>query len=415
MKLDLSYKKPTNEIPNLHISSSKSESNRWLILNALFNNITINNLSNSDDTLVLKQALNSSEKVINVGHAGTAFRFLTAYFASIQGREITLTGSHQMQKRPILDLVKELLDLGADITYLNKEGYPPLLIKGKNLTSHQVTIKASTSSQYISALMLIAPSLKNGLEITLKGKLTSKPYVFMTASILKKIGVSCVFSKNTISIKPYQYINHFQIDIESDWSSASYFYSCVAFSENLRITLKNFKKESIQGDAEVAKIYELFGVETSFNNLEQSITISKTSNKKINKLELDLKNTPDLAQTIAVTCFGLKIPCVLTGLTTLKIKETNRLEALKTELEKLGATILITQESLKIKPPFVFHKNRLINTYQDHRMAMAFAPLAMLFPIQINEAEVVSKSFPTFWNTINKIGIQSIKLHEFGD
>lgn len=403
--MSLSYKKPLNETSSISISGSKSETNRLLILQAIYPDITIKNASDSDDTKVLQEALKSSEKIINIGHAGTAMRFLTAYFASQEGMSVCLTGSHRMLQRPISHLVDALRELGADISYLKKEGFPPLQISGKRLSKSSVSVRADISSQYISALMLIAPSLQNGLKIHLEEKITSIPYIEMTLKILQQIGVSCSFLKNLIEIKSLENNHKSEHIVESDWSSISYFYSLVALSKDLNITLKNFKEKSLQGDSKIAEIYKLFGVETLYNRVGESITISKANKEISSSIQLDLNNNPDLAQTIAITSFALGLPCCLTGLSTLKIKETDRLLALKTELEKLGAKVLITEDSLKLLPSEMCNINVSINTYQDHRMAMAFAPLALKCPIQIKEAEVVSKSFPNFWEAIEKAGI----------
>lgn len=404
MKVFLSYKEG-NEKVSLSINGSKSESNRLLLLQAIYPNLSIKNISDSEDTFVLCEGLKITKGKVNVNHAGTAMRFLTAHFATLEGTDILLTGSNRMQQRPIKILVDALLQLGADIKYVNEEGFPPLRIMGKKLTGNQVSLKANVSSQYISALMLIAPSLKTGLNIHLEGKTTSLPYLKMTASLLKKIGVSCMFSNNEISIKPLRKIEETTIEVESDWSSASYFYSLVALSENSSLTLQHYTKETLQGDAELVTIYQKLGVKTVFDEVEKSISLSKSGKRLPKKLSLDLANTPDLAQTIAVSCLGLGIGCALTGLQTLKIKETDRLSALKAELEKLGAIVTVTEDSLKLLPSKLKIENAIIETYNDHRMAMAFAPLSLLFPITINDPMVVEKSFPTFWKCLEKTGV----------
>ncbi|WP_459210711.1 3-phosphoshikimate 1-carboxyvinyltransferase [Aquimarina rhabdastrellae] len=389
----------------IQITGSKSETNRLLILQALYPQITIDNISNSDDSQVLQQALNSEEMLVDIHHAGTAMRFLTAYFATREGREVTLTGSKRMQERPIKILVEALRQLGCDIQYEKNEGYPPLKISGKKITTQEVTLQANVSSQYISALMLIAPSLPQGLIINLEGKVTSIPYINMTLSLLRAIGVEGVFNENTIMIKPKETVEKKTIVVESDWSSASYFYSTVALSKETKITLGSYKKDSYQGDSALVQIYKYLGVETTFGT--DRITLQKiaTDNLELPK-ELDLSNSPDIAQTIAVTCFGLGIGCYLTGLHTLKIKETDRLEALKTELEKLGASVMITENSLTLKPSEKIKSDVAIATYQDHRMAMAFAPLGLKTSLNIVEAEVVSKSYPDFWTDLETVGFK---------
>ena len=387
---------------DLKISGSKSESNRLLILQALFPKIEIENLSNSDDTKVTKDALNSSDSIINIHHAGTAMRFLTAYFSIQPDREIILTGSKRMQERPIRILVDALKDLGAEISYDKKNGYPPLKIIGKKISKSKVTLPANISSQYVSALMLIATYLEKGLTIDLVGEMTSVPYIMMTKTILDQLGFDISYKKNQIQIASATFIEPKIWAVESDWSSASYFYSILALSKGGQINLSTFKKESNQGDSALSEIYDSLGVVTSFHN--GTIKLSKVEDLNVAKLiNLDLRNTPDLAQTIAVSCLGLGIECKLSGLHTLKIKETDRLSALKIEMEKLGAKVDISRNSLKLYPSPQLKNNIAINTYNDHRMAMAFAPLALKVPIIINDSQVVSKSYPTFWNDLKSI------------
>ena len=388
---------------DLTITGSKSESNRLLIIQALYPQIEIHNLSKSDDSKITQEALKSKKNVIDINHAGTAMRFLTAYFAIQPHREIVLTGSNRMQERPIKLLVEALNSLGADITYKKEPGFPPLIIRGKEITINRVSLPANISSQYISALMLVAPALKNGLKIDLIGETTSFPYIKMTLSIMDQLGFETAFDGNQISIKSASSINTNHLKVESDWSSASYFYSIVALADRSEITLKNFFEESKQGDAALTNIYEKFGVKTTHSN--GKIILSKiTDFNPPNFMTLNLKNTPDLAQTIAVTCLGLNIDCKLSGLHTLKIKETNRLTALKTEIEKLGGNVKITDRSLELLNTGKINENIIIDTYNDHRMAMAFAPLGLRVPININNPNVVSKSYPDFWYDLQKIG-----------
>lgn len=392
----------------INISGSKSESNRMLILQAQFPNISIENLSESDDTKVLLEGLKTTNGTVDVHHAGTAMRFLTAYFAAKEDTEIILTGSQRMQERPIGILVNALKSLGADIEYLKNEGFPPLKIKGKSLQKSEVKIKANISSQYISALMLVAPMFPNGLRIYLEGKTTSMPYIEMTLSLLKSIGIKGDFSKNEILISSEKNVETKTLVVESDWSSASYFYSLLALSENAEMTLGSYSNKSLQGDSALALIYDSLGVKTVFNTSEGIISLSKKKTELPDSLLLDLSNTPDLAQTIAVTCFGLDISCKLTGLHTLKIKETDRLLALKNELEKMGATIQVDDDSLNLEKATKINSNKSIETYQDHRMAMAFAPLSLKTKLAINDAEVVSKSYPNFWKDLQKVGIKCV-------
>ncbi len=404
MNLKLDHKSK-NCFGSITITGSKSESNRLLILKALYPDLEISNLSNSDDTQVTLKALKNNESIVDIHHAGTAMRFLTAFFSVKPNSKVVLTGSSRMQDRPIELLVEALRSLGAEIEYVNKKGFPPLKITGKKIDVSQVALPANISSQYISALMLIAPSLKNGLEIDLIGETTSIPYIKMTQTLLDNLGFKTFFNNNKIKISPAEKITLNQWTVESDWSSASYFYSVVAIANKSEITLESYYSESLQGDSDLVQIYKKIGVTTVFNN--GSITLSKTPNFALPEvLDLDLRNTPDLAQTIAVSCFGLGVDCNLTGLHTLKIKETDRLEALKVELEKLGAIISITNDSLELRFSGVINQNISIDTYNDHRMAMAFAPLGIKVPIVINNSEVVSKSYPGFWEDFKSIDFQ---------
>ncbi|MDI9256595.1 3-phosphoshikimate 1-carboxyvinyltransferase [Flavobacterium sedimenticola] len=412
---------PATRNRQLSITGSKSETNRLLLLQALYPNLKLENTSNSDDSEVMSKALQNAQpltlnpQLVDVHHAGTAMRFLTAYFAMQEGKEVVLTGSARMKERPIQILVDALRQLGAEIRYEEKEGFPPLRIKGKKISKSKVSLPADVSSQYISALLLIAPKLEHGIELTLEGKITSVPYIQMTLGLLNEIGVKTSFTRNTIKVNPQPATRNPQtITVESDWSSASYWYSIIALSEiGTQITLSSYKKNSLQGDSALVQIYKDFGVETIFEN--NSILLRKSSNPQPTTHNLQLNNSPDIAQTIAVTCFGLGLGCRLTGLHTLKIKETDRLEALKNELTKLGAVISVTNDSLILEsysPPLEGSPKGgvAIKTYQDHRMAMAFAPLALKVPIVIEEAEVVSKSYPTYWDDLKSIGFTVSEL-----
>lgn len=394
---------------SIKITGSKSESNRSLLLAALFSGIQIENISNSDDAQVMEQGLQKTIGIVDIHHAGTAMRFLTGYFAALEGSDVVLTGSKRMTERPIKILVEALKYLGADISYVKDEGYPPLNIKGKHLSKSKVSLPANISSQYISSLLLIAPSLENGLELELVGKITSVPYIKMTLGLLNEIGVESSFEGNTIKVAPKLEVTPRTLVVESDWSSASYFYSIVALANvGSSIELSAYKKNSLQGDSVLSEIYRDFGVETIFG--ENKIILNKVSVAKKPIIECDLANAPDIAQTIAVTCYGLGIGCNLVGLHTLKIKETDRLEALNTELTKLGCDISVTDKTLLINPTDNIKKEVAIDTYNDHRMAMAFAPLALKTQLFINDAEVVSKSYPDFWNDMKTLQFQIKKL-----
>jgi 3-phosphoshikimate 1-carboxyvinyltransferase len=384
------------------VTGSKSETNRLLLLQALFPTIALVNTSNSDDSEVMQMALNGAEEVIDIHHAGTAMRFLTAYFAVQENRTVTLTGSSRMQERPIKILVEALEQLGAEISYLKVVGYPPIQIKGQKITKSKVTMAADVSSQYISALLLVASRLENGIELTLEGEITSVPYIKMTLALLNDLDIQTSFVGNKITVIPKQDVLPKVITVESDWSSASYFFSLVALSDSASITLSSYKENSLQGDSALVEIYKQMGVDSRFEN--NSLILTKNTNFKPKTLNLDLNNTPDIAQTIVVTCLGLGIACHLTGLHTLKIKETDRLEALKVELTKLGASISVTNDSLTLEASYSINSNIKIATYNDHRMAMAFAPLALKLPIIIENAEVVSKSYPDFWEDMKTLG-----------
>ena len=393
-----------NTIGSISVSGSKSESNRALIIKSIndLKKTKIYNLSTSKDTSILKDSL-SPKNIIDVGMAGTTMRFLTSFFACKQGSDVTLTGSDRMKNRPIGELVKSLLKIGADINYLERENYPPLKIKGKYLKGGKIEIDGSISSQFISSMLLIANRLEQGLEINIKNDIVSFSYIETTLKVLEKFGIKSHLNNDSIYI-PFQKINDEinSITIESDWSSCSYFYSIAALSKTAKIKLKYFQNKSAQSDAALIDIFKVFGVHTSHDN--DQITLTKNPlHIKQDILRFNLINNPDLAQTIAVCCFGLKKKCLLKGLQTLSIKETNRLEALKKELGKLGAKVNIGNDFLEITN-IDKYKNATIETYNDHRMAMAFAPLSIIQPINIQNPKVVEKSYPEFWQDIQKLG-----------
>ena len=390
----------------IEIGGSKSESNRLLMLREYSSDFKITNLSKSDDTKTLVNALANTDKIIDVNHAGTAMRFLASYYASKLNSKITLTGSDRMKNRPIGILVDALRDLGAEIEYKEKEGYPPLRIIGKNLMGNEVSLPANISSQFISSLMMLGVKIDNGIKLNLEGNIASKPYILMTKKLMDKIGCNVVINNNEIVIsRNYKSLNKI-VEVESDWSSASYFYSIVALSSDAEITLKIFKRDSIQGDSIVSKIYQKLGVETMYK--EDSIIISKNKMSNLpDSLKLDLSDTPDLAQTIAVSCLGLGIECELSGLDTLKIKETDRIEALKKEFIKLGVDGITTSDNkIYFRGDQKLNNNIKISTYQDHRMALSFAPLAVIIDISIESPNVVSKSFPDYWEDLKTLGFK---------
>lgn len=403
MERKLLNKKSSFPKGEITIGGSKSETNRLLILNQLYGTpLEIKNLSDSEDTQTLRQAFSQTGNTIDVGHAGTAMRFLTAFFAIQENREIILTGSQRMKQRPIGILVEALNQTGADITYLENEGYPPIQIRGKKLNRDFVELDAGVSSQFVTSLLLIAPSLEHGLTIQLNGNITSLPYLTLSIEWLKKLGIQVEATGNQIKIHPKRTIEPQTIWVESDWSSASYFYSLAALSEDAKIKLNHFHPNSWQGDSRVKEIYaKYFGVETRFQGTQ--IYLTKKADSLPDSLELNLNGTPDLAPTIAVTCGGLRMKCKLTGLGTLAIKETDRLAALRSELAKIGTIAETTSDSLEIIGFKEIQEKPVIQTYDDHRMAMAFAPLCLLMDLEIENPQVTQKSYPGFWNDLEKL------------
>lgn len=389
---------------NITISGSKSETNRLLMLQKMFGDLNLWNVSDSDDSTILAQLLKEKSIELNVHHAGTAMRFLTAYYAILEGVTVHLSGSARMKERPIGELVDSLRSLGAQIEYLEKEGYPPLRIQGQALKGGEVTLDANVSSQYITALMLIAPKLEQGLKIHLKGQITSRPYIDMTLKIEQQLGIAATFEKTEIHVPFTEKLGSTKYVIESDWSSASYFYAAVALAPiGSRLTLSNFSEDSLQGDRVLAPLFQELGVETYFKT-NQILELVKE--REVQKgFQAHLIQAPDIAQTLVVCCAGLGIACSLSGLHTLKIKETDRLKALYTELTKLGVQVILTDSTIAIKPNQGLSSSVVIETYQDHRMAMSFAPLALRVPIVIKQGTVVSKSYKEFWSHFEAIGI----------
>ena len=390
------------------ISGSKSESNRLILLRAYTSYFKIFNLSDSDDTQLMLSAIKSDKKEINIGHAGTAMRFLTSYYSSISKNLNVLTGSNRMKQRPISILVDALKDLGCDIEYIEKSGFPPLKIKGKNILSNSVTLPADVSSQYISSLMMLGVSLENGLKIKLSSEITSLPYILMTKKIIERIGGIIKIHDREITIEPFKEKVIPEQFVESDWSSASYFFSIAALSNSASLTLSTFFKDSLQGDSSLVDIYKIFGIETLFDN--DQIILRKNKIDLPKSINLNLKDSPDLAQTIIVTCLGLGVDCTLDGLHTLKIKETDRLIALKNEIEKFNVdNVEITENSITLENNSNLKHEVIIETYNDHRMAMSFAPLSLIVPIKINNPEVVTKSYVNFWNDLESLGFNILK------
>lgn len=392
---------PENINLEIKLPASKSISNRALILNALsYSPYDVENLSDCDDTRVMVAAFDSNSTHFDVGAAGTSMRFLTAFLAKTVG-EWTITGSERMKNRPIEILVDALNTLGGKIEYLEKEGFPPLKIYGSALMGGEIELNGSVSSQYISALMMIAPYMHNGLKIKLTGNIISKPYIRMTQQMMQDFGVKADFEGYEISIKPQTYTPT-RFRVESDWSAASYWYEILAFAGKGKILLKGLNKESYQGDSQVAEIYRNLGVDTEFLKNE---VLLKSTGESLRNFNFDFTNVPDLAQTVVVTCCLKGIPFRFSGLQSLKIKETNRVAALINELKKLGYVLVEPAEGELAwdGERCEADENPVIATYEDHRMAMAFAPVALIRPITIANPEVVSKSYPTFWNDIQLI------------
>ena len=386
------------------LNSSKSESNRLLIIQALSKEIiNINNLSNANDTIILKNLLNkNSNSIWNIEDAGTTMRFLTS-FLSLKKNEVKITGSKRMEKRPIAILVNALNEIGAKIKYLKKEGYPPIYIKNKiSQKINSIQIKGNISSQYISSLLLIAPILKNGIKIKIVEPFYSKPYIEMTLSLMKNFGIKYKWNKNKIKITNQKYLSG-SYKIESDWSAASYWYSIVSINDHIRsLKLIGLRKNSFQGDKIIADIMKNIGVYTRFER--DGISLIKNSNLESTK-EINFKNCPDLAQTILVIAAVKKIKLKLKGLESLKIKETDRLIAMKKELKKIGCNFYeANDEWILEKRNNKLPKKLIINTYKDHRVAMSFASLSSKLELVIRDPEVVNKSYPNFWNDLESIG-----------
>ena len=394
---------------SVQLPASKSISNRALILNALsYSPYDIQNLSDCDDTEVMVKALNSDSRDFDIKAAGTAMRFLTAFLSKIVG-EWTITGTERMKNRPIKLLVDALNSLGARIEYIEKEGYPPLRIFGSALQGGEISLAGGVSSQYISALLMIAPLMEKGLTLHLEGNIISRPYINLTLQLMEQFGVKAIWNGQTIKILPQEY-KPIRFTVESDWSAASYWYSIMDMKKNAEIELLGLFKNSLQGDAAGAKLFAQLGVGTTFTDRG---VVLKYNGNAVKKLIYNFVNEPDLAQTFVVTCVLLNIPFRFTGLQSLKIKETDRIEALKTELRKLGYLLTDSNDSIlewngeRCEP----EADPIIATYEDHRMAMAFAPAALVLPkgLKVADPEVVTKSYPAYWEDLRKAGFALIE------
>jgi len=390
------------------LPTSKSISNRVLIINSLaYSPFPVGNLSDSDDTLVMEQVLNSNTDRFDIGHAGTAMRFLTAFLSKIVGKW-EITGSERMQQRPIKILVDALNKLGARIEYINNEGYPPLRIYGSNLKGGKLELDGSISSQYISALLMIAPTIEGGLTLTLTNKITSASYIDLTLKLMAQFGIRYKWEGNKITI-PEQEYRAIPFIVEADWSGASYWYQLAVLAQEADILLEGLELNSLQGDCSQAKWFETFGITSEQE--AKGVQLTKTTRELPLKYIQNFVENPDIAQTFAVMCVCKQVPFHFSGLETLKIKETDRINALITELGKLGANLyepnpgeLAWDGTLDESK---FNSTVSIDTYHDHRMALAFAPVALLNgKIQINDPMVVTKSYPEYWNDLSKVGFK---------
>lgn len=386
---------------------SKSESNRQLIIAALTpGGSEPARVADCDDTDALRAALAAGGGHVNVGAAGTAMRFLTAYFACRSGVEVTLDGSERMRRRPIAPLVNALRSLGADIDYAGEEGFPPLRIRGRMLEGGDVEMDATVSSQFVSALLMVGPTMQHGLRLTLRGRIISTPYIHMTLGLMDAAGVKCAFDEDAgIITVPYGAYRPTLPPVEADWSAASYWFEIAAVSAE-PVSLLGLRRKSLQGDAAVRRLFEVTGLQSGFD-ADGALQLQLTPDAG-SQLHVDFSDNPDLAQTMAVTCCLLSLPFRFDGLQSLRIKETDRLAALQMELSKLGFITDVEEPGTLLWRGARFdpgEEPEPIATYQDHRMAMAFAPAALFFPgLQVNEAEVVSKSYPQFWNHLRAAG-----------
>lgn len=390
----------------VNLTASKSESNRVLIIRALCErHFPIHNLAAAKDTETMVELLANEGTIKDVGPAGTTMRFLTAFYANTPGKWV-LTGSERMRNRPIAILVDALNKLGAKIKYLEKEGCPPLEIEGGNLKGGKISIDGSVSSQYLSALILIAPSLPGGLEMELTGKIASIPYLKMTLALISEFGAKYSFENNTIKIEEGKYQAK-EFTVEADWSAASYWYQIAALADEANITLKGLKEVSLQGDSAIVDMFKNFGVQSTFEGTQ--VTLEKTNSATADSFDYDFSDCPDVAQTLAATITGLNIKGHFKGLESLRIKETDRIAAIKKELEKFGASIdILPDDEIKVNNSRLQTFKGCIETYDDHRVAMSIAPLCLKVDfIEIEEPNVVAKSYPNFWKDLAGKGLKS--------
>ncbi len=399
--------KSSNPSGLIVLASSKSESNRALIINALCEEeSSLSNLANARDTRTMLSLLDSKDEVLDVLDAGTTMRFLTA-FTAVQGKPRVLTGSSRMQERPIKLLVDALSSIGAKISYQKNEGYPPIKIEGFEYNgNNKITIRGDVSSQYISAILMVAPTLPEGIELELTGKIGSRPYIQMTLNLMEKFGASYEWNDNIIKIKPQKYkATHYTI--EADWSGASYWYSIVALAKEATIEIHGLRQNSNQGDSVLVELMDLLGVKTTFT--DKGVILEKKAHAS--SIEWDFSDCPDIAQTISVICAAKGVSAKMSGLESLRIKETDRIDAIKNELAKFGTDVQVVgdEEIIIENPQFKIQSEVAVATYKDHRMAMAFAPLALLGEVKIENPDVVDKSYPDFWRDLASVGFEISK------
>ncbi len=397
----IKIKAPLSIKGSVKLEGSKSISNRLLIMRALCGEpFVIKNLSPSDDTQTLQRLLDSNEYINDVGAAGTTMRFLISYFSILEGERI-LTGSERMKKRPVQVLVDALHSIGADIQYEGDEGFPPLKISGKKISGGKIKVRSDISSQYISSLMMIAPVLENGLELELTGKISSYPYINMTLKTMAMLGIRYEEHGNLFKIYPGTYTAHEMI-AESDWSAASYYFSVCALCPQSVIRISGVLPDSLQGDHIVMDIYRRFGVESHF---EKGVLILQQKYAAADSFEFDFSDCPDIAQTVAVIASALGVPAAFTGVESLRIKETDRTQALSDELKKFGVSFYQDNDKWMLKGKIQPNDSVSVSTYEDHRMAMSFAPLSCVLPdLIIEEPDVVKKSYPSFWSDLASLG-----------
>ena len=386
---------------DLILPASKSISNRALIIQALCQSKPkLLNLSKSSDTQSLVQALQTTSKTIDVGDAGTSMRFITAYLSQQEGSYI-LTGSDRMKERPIGHLVEALNSIGADINYLEKDGFPPLAINGKALEGGKVDISTSVSSQFVSALLLIAPTLKKGLSLSLKGELLSKPYIKMTLDIMRYFGIQSSWTNNTIQVEPQNYVSK-DLKVESDWSALAFILQAMSIAKSAQVSISGLSKDSWQGDSYVLNLFEKFGLQYKFK--DEKLYLKKLNKDLNGDSNVNLIDTPDLAQAYCCTLSALSKSAKIKGLNNLKLKESHRLKALHMELNKIGQHSRYSEDTIQLESSVLHTPTESFDSHNDHRMAMCLAPFALLFDIKIKNIEVVNKSYPSYWEDLKKMG-----------